>query len=104
MSVEYITQKLNNTRLIEPYCHKNMESNTPLPSESLTICVNIKDQYNHTIYDLHTPAYPNIYTENVSSMLYNLQPSISPQPTMYVCPSPPRANHNRSFCWSHALK
>jgi hypothetical protein len=104
MSVEYITQKINDTHLSEAYHTKNMESDTFLSSKSLTICVNIKDQYNRAIYDVQSSSYPIIYTENESSGRYNLQLSISPQPTLYVCPSPPRANKNRSFCWSHALK
>lgn len=100
MSVDYITQKLNNTH-ITPY-HDTIKIDS-LYTNSLTICVNIKDQYNHAIYDLKSTTHPIIYTEKGQSDSYTMQPSISPQPTMYVCPSPPRATHNRSFCWSHAL-
>lgn len=101
MSVEYITQKINNIHLNKSYPDtKDMEISfqpiklDSLYNTSLTICVNIKDKYNNTIYDLKRPSI--IYTENESS--------ISPHTTSYMCPSPPRANKNRSFCWSHALE
>lgn len=81
MSVDYITQKMHN----------------------MNICVNIKDRYNHSIYDLKTIT-PIIYTEDVSSTTYYTKSCISPNPTMYVCPSPPRAHKNDTFCWSHALE
>lgn len=100
MSVEYITQKIKDTHLNKlHYDSKDMNiSFQPIKldslSNSLTICVNIKDKYNYTLYDLKRSSI--IYTENESS--------ISPHTTIYMCPSPPRANKNRSFCWSHALK
>lgn len=110
MSIEYITKKLNDTHLNTSYNDNDMNMSIDpikldsLCKNSLHICVNIKDKYNNMIYDLKTTTPPIIYTENESLTKYNLQPCISPNPTIYVCPSPPRPNKNRSFCWSHALK
>lgn len=108
MSVDYITQKLNDTHIIASYNDTNISFDPIKPNllcnNSLHICVNIKDKYNNMIYDLKSITPQIIYTENRSINTHNLQPCISPNPTIYICPSPPRPTTTRSFCWSHALK
>jgi len=103
MSVNCISNKLNNLHINEPYHENiNIESNNTTVSNSLyntlCICVNIKDTYN-----LNSSVSSIIYTDK-SNNSYFPEPCISPNPITYICPSPPRANKNKSFCWSYALK